>query len=60
MKEMQKLHIESKWRNRELGCELEQVMTDKQFKDPLEEDETEKKAFLKKYQLLQFRVKTAF
>lgn len=37
----------------ELGCELEQVMADcKQFKDPLEEAEAEKKAILKKYQLL--------
>lgn len=57
MQEIQKLHIKSEKRNRELECDLEQVIADcKQFKELLESAETGKKAILKKYHLLQLRV----
>lgn len=57
IQEIQKLHIKSEKRNRELECELEQVLADcKQFKELLESAETEKKAIVRKYHLLQLRV----
>eukprot|EP00250_Pteridium_aquilinum_P033570 c585_g1_i1 orf=270-1382(+) len=56
MQEIQKLHNESELRIRELECELEQVLDDcKHFKCLLEDAETEKMAFLKKFQQLQLR-----
>lgn len=57
MQEIQKLYMESEHRVRELEGELEQVLDDcKQYKDLLEDAETQNKAILKKYQLLQLRV----
>lgn len=58
MQEIQKLYMESEHRVRELEGELEQVLDDcKQYKDLLEDAETQNKAILKKYQLLQLRVR---
>ncbi|KAI5077811.1 hypothetical protein GOP47_0007635 [Adiantum capillus-veneris] len=57
LQQMIKLHTESKERLRELVCELEQVLDEcRQHKNLLEKVEGEKRAILKKFQVLQLRV----
>ena len=56
---MEDLVLESERRNRELECRLEQLITDcEQFEELLRVAEREKKAILKKYQMIQLQVRT--
>ena len=61
MQEMEDLVLESERRNRELESRLEQLITDcEQFEELLRVAEREKKAILKKYQMIQLQVRTLY